>query len=59
VRYSGERRKVFVTIDGEEGLPLGADEDVVVSRSELRLALIDLKGGSFHNAVKNKLMRTY
>jgi len=59
VRHNDARkRSVFISVDGEHGLPLGAGEDVIISRSAQRLSLIDLKGGSFHNAVKNKLMRS-
>jgi NAD+ kinase len=58
IRYGDDdKRNVFVTVDGETGIPLGKNEDVIIKRSELRLSLIDLKDGSFHLAVKNKLMK--
>jgi len=52
-----DNHSVFVSIDGEKGLPLQKGQSVTVRKSGVRLNLIDLKGGSFYNAVHNKLMK--
>jgi NAD+ kinase len=52
-----DNHDVFVSVDGEAGIPLAQGESAVISKSELRLSLVDLKGGSFHRAVKDKLMK--
>ena len=59
VEFEGapNHQAVFVSVDGEEGKELKAGETAVIRKSGLRLPLIDLKGGSFYNAVRNKLMR--
>jgi NAD+ kinase len=52
-----DNHSVFVSIDGEAGIPLQRGQSAAVRKSALRLSLIDLKGGSFYNAVHNKLMK--
>jgi NAD+ kinase len=59
VRFEGtaDNHAVFVSTDGEQGIELKKGDCVVVRKSALRLFLIDLDGGSFYGAVRNKLMK--
>ncbi|MDR2531516.1 MAG: NAD(+)/NADH kinase [Oscillospiraceae bacterium] len=52
-----DNHAVFISIDGGRGIPFGKGEYATVRKSQLRLSLIDLVGGSFYKAVSNKLMR--
>ncbi len=48
--------KVFVTVDGEEAIPLPADGVVRIKRSQTAAALIRLKERSFYEILDQKLL---
>ncbi|MCL2077122.1 MAG: NAD(+)/NADH kinase [Oscillospiraceae bacterium] len=50
-------RKVLISVDGEKGVELQKNQNVIIKKSDLRFSLIDLNGGSFHNAIREKLMK--
>lgn len=49
--------KVNISIDGNEGIAFGESDELIITRSESFLQLIDIGGSSFYNAVNTKLMR--
>ncbi len=56
VRHSSEDETVYFSVDGKSSRILGRRDRLIIKRSEKRTKLIDIKGGSFFNAVNNKLM---
>jgi len=46
----------ILTVDGQEGFPLEADDEVRVERSPHRTRLIRLGGGGFYSLLRNKLI---
>lgn len=52
-----EDAKVFISIDGSQGINLRPDESVILCESKNKLKLIDIDGSNFYNAVNTKLMR--
>lgn len=58
VVYSGyESSRVYITIDGDDGISFEESDSVIITKSELALNLIDLDGDSFYSSIHNKLMR--
>ncbi len=58
VKFFGyENSDVILSIDGDDAIDLNEEETVLIRKSELALDLIDVDGGSFYDAVHNKLMR--
>lgn len=53
--YDGS--KVSISVDGNEGIAFGESDELVITKSESYLQLIDIGGSSFYNAVNTKLMR--
>lgn len=47
---------VFLTVDGEEAVPLGPEADVTLSRAEAEACLIMLGRGPFYEVLNRKLM---
>ncbi|MCH5323660.1 MAG: NAD(+)/NADH kinase [Eubacterium sp.] len=58
VSFSGyENSEVILSIDGDDDINIVEGETVSIRKSDLVLNLIDIDGGSFYEAVHNKLMR--
>lgn len=55
--HSYEGSQVFVSTDGNDGIPLSDGDEILIEKSELFLELIDLDGGSFYKSVNGKLMQ--
>lgn len=53
--YDGS--KVAISVDGDEGIDFGEKDELIITKSESFLQLIDIGGSSFYNAVNTKLMR--
>ncbi len=54
--FSNNKAGVYFSVDGHPEIKVETNDKLVVSRSLKKLRLIDIKGNSFFNAVKNKLM---
>lgn len=52
-----ENSSVFVSVDGNESVPISPDDSVKIKKSELCLNLIDIEGESFYSSVHSKLMK--
>ena len=52
---AAEGDSAFVTVDGEENIPLPADGWVTVHRAAIRARLIRLTDGSFYDGLRHKL----
>ena len=57
LRHESEKNDIYFTVDGKPGRPIENSDRVIISKSEKKLKLIDIKGFSFYDAVNNKLMR--
>ncbi len=57
VYFGYESSKVFITVDGDDGISFEEADSVTITKSELALNLIDLDGDSFYSSIHNKLMR--
>lgn len=56
--YDGyEGSDVFMSVDGDEGIPVAENEKIILQKSPTALQLIDFEGNSFYGAVHGKLMR--
>ena len=53
---SSDDNEIYFSVDGKFECLFGKDDYLVISRSNKRLRLIDIKGNSFFDAVNNKLM---
>ncbi len=49
--------KASLSVDGSEPVVIEPEERVIIKRSSRILRLIDLKGGSYFNAIRQKLMQ--
>lgn len=57
VRFKGyEDSGVIFNVDGDDDLKFEENDCVKIRKSSLSLKLVDIDGGSFYNAVHNKLM---
>lgn len=56
--YSKHRSGVYYSVDGQDEIKFDYGDVLVVSKSLKKMKLIDIKGYSFFNAVKNKLMNS-
>lgn len=56
--YSKHRLGVYYSIDGQDEIPFEYGDVLSVTRSLKKMKLIDIKGHSFFDAVKNKLMNS-
>ncbi|MGN0599840.1 MAG: NAD(+)/NADH kinase [Oscillospiraceae bacterium] len=54
--FSNDDNEIYFSVDGKFECRFGKEDHLVVSRSNKRLRLIDIKGNSFFDAVNNKLM---
>lgn len=54
--FSSVDEEIFFSVDGKFECSFGKEDHLVVSKSNKRLRLIDIKGNSFFDAVNNKLM---
>lgn len=54
--FSNNKEGVYFSVDGHQGIKFENTDVLIVSRSIKKLRLIDIKGHSFFDAVKNKLM---
>lgn len=52
-----ENSEVILSVDGNDDIDFHEGETVTITKSDLSLDLIDINGGSFYNAVHNKLMK--
>ncbi len=58
IRFKADRdRKVVISADGRPPVQLSESDRLFITRSELRLKLIDLQGGSYFRAISSKLMQ--
>ncbi|MCL2019319.1 MAG: NAD(+)/NADH kinase [Oscillospiraceae bacterium] len=57
INEADDGHAVYVSVDGDAEIRLKKGESAVISKSALRLALIELDGGGFYCAVRNKLMK--
>lgn len=53
---SSDDNEIYFSVDGNFECRFERDEHLVISKSEKKLRLIDIKGNSFFDAVNNKLM---
>ena len=51
-----EERETYLTVDGEEAVPLGPEEEVRLSRAESEACLIMLGRRPFYEVLNRKLM---
>ena len=54
--FSSDENEIYFSVDGKFECSFGREDHLVISRSNKRLRLIDIKGNSFFDAVNNKLM---
>lgn len=54
--FSSDDNEIYFSVDGKFECSFGRNDHLVISRSNKRLRLIDIKGNSFFDAVNNKLM---
>ena len=54
--HSNGDTQVFITVDGEEGLPVKVGDRVTISRSPMDACLIKIKHISFYHVLSKKLM---
>lgn len=54
--FSNDDNEIYFSVDGRFECSFGREDHLVISRSNKRLRLIDIKGNSFFDAVNNKLM---
>lgn len=58
VKYNAiNNANVILTVDGECKMSLSQNDKVLITRSEQRIQLIDIKGSNFHDSINRKLMR--
>ncbi len=50
-------QQLFVTIDGDEGVPFQDGDLLTVQKSSVRIPLINLTGNQFYEVLNNKLLR--
>lgn len=50
-----EREEVYLTLDGQEGAPLGYRDRVVISRSDTVVRLVKAAGRTFYESLRGKL----
>ena len=55
--HTNNKSHVYVNVDGNIVYRLTDGEQVIVSKSEYYVKIIDIKGGSFFNSVNTKLMQ--
>ena len=55
VKALDRRERLFLTVDGQEGGPVGDDERVVVRMGTFKVALVRLPGHSFFATLRRKL----
>lgn len=48
--------QVFLTVDGEQAVPVGPEDRVMLSRAEAEACLIKIKSQSFYDVLNRKLM---
>lgn len=53
---SSEDNEIYFSVDGKFECSFGRNDHLVITKSNKRLRLIDIKGNSFFDAVNNKLM---
>lgn len=56
--FSNDKAEVYFSVDGHPGIKIDKDDKLIVSRSQKKIRLIDIKGNSFFDAVNNKLMHS-
>lgn len=56
VKASGRGQPAFLTVDGEEGVPVAAEDTVYIEKSDIAAQLIQIKTGAFYDALNRKLM---
>lgn len=54
--FSSDDNEIYFSVDGKFECRFGKGDYLVISKSNKRLKLIDIKGNSFFDAVNNKLM---
>ena len=58
VRFKAEKSvKAALSVDGRPPVSLSESDKLFISRSEQRLRLIDIRGGSYFSAINHKLMQ--
>lgn len=59
VSFKGyEGSAVSASVDGDSGIKLKEGDEIVLTKSDTYLNLIDISGSSFYNSVSNKLMQS-
>ncbi|MGN0689686.1 MAG: NAD(+)/NADH kinase [Oscillospiraceae bacterium] len=58
LKHSSKADDVFFTVDGEENIPFLKDDKLVISKSEIKMKLVQIEGNSFFNTVNKKLMQS-
>lgn len=54
---SYEGSSVSISADGDDGIDFSDKDELILTRSDISLNLVDVGGNSFYNAVNNKLMQ--
>lgn len=58
VTFEGyEDSHVFISIDGDEGIEFNEGDRLTITRSELKLNIIDINENSFYDSIHKKLMQ--
>lgn len=48
--------QMFLTVDGEQAIPIGSDDRIILSRAKAEACLIKIKSQSFYDVLNRKLM---
>ena len=52
----GENQEIFLTVDGEEGIPIQPGDRLVIEKSPLAVRLLNLTGKAFYEVLNEKLL---
>ncbi|NMB30496.1 MAG: NAD(+)/NADH kinase [Clostridiales bacterium] len=50
---------IYISIDGENTMKMSDDKEIVITKSEKFIELIDINGSNFYKAINEKLMRPF
>ncbi len=61
-RFDGpeDDREIFITIDGEQAIPLGPNDELTIQKSQVSATLLNLNGREFYEIINQKFLgRSY
>ena len=56
IRAGGRGQPAFLTVDGEEGVPVGATDTVYIEKSDIAARMLQIKTRAFYEVLDQKLM---